>query len=63
MRKCGVMLRPLFNPPAKGECHDATDNYRPTLADHRLITELKQQPIGHHSPDLQCLLNRMRGKP
>lgn len=43
--------------------HDATDNYRPTPADQRLIAEFKQQPIGHHSPDLQRLLNRMRGAP
>ena len=43
--------------------HDATEVYRPTSADHRLIEEFKRTPIGHHSPDLQRLLNRMRGAP
>jgi N,N-dimethylformamidase len=35
--------------------------YRPSPADRALIEEFKQCPIGHHSPDLQRLLNRMRG--
>ena len=43
--------------------HDATDNYRPTPDERRLIEEFKQKPIGHHSPALQRLLNRMRGAP
>ncbi len=45
------------------DSHDATDNYRPTRDDHRLIEEFRKKPIGHHSPDLQRLLNRMRGAP
>ena len=45
------------------DIHDATENYRPTADDRRLIEEFKRNPIGHHSPDLQRLLNRMRGAP
>ncbi len=43
--------------------HDATDHYRSTPDDRRLIEEFRQNPIGHHSPDLQRLLNRLRGAP
>ncbi len=45
------------------------DNYeitgadRPQPDDRRLIEEFRRTPIGHHSPDLQRLLNRMRGAP
>ncbi len=39
------------------------DNYMPTPDDRLLIEEFKQNPIGHHSPDLQRLLNRLRGAP
>jgi N,N-dimethylformamidase len=45
------------------DIHDATENYRPKADDRRLIEEFKRNPIGHHSPDLQRLLNRMRGAP
>ena len=31
--------------------------------DRRLIDEFKRNPIGHHSPDLQRLLTRLRGAP
>lgn len=40
---------------------DAPENYRPTADDRRLIDEFKKNPIGHHSPDLQRLLNTLRG--
>lgn len=42
---------------------DASARYRSTPADRALIEEFKNCPIGHHSPDLQCLLNRLRGAP
>lgn len=45
------------------ELNEAHENYRPHADDRRLIEEFKQNPIGHHSPDLQRLLNRMRGAP
>lgn len=45
------------------DIHDATENYRPKPDDRRLIEEFKQNPVGHHSPDLQRLLNVMRGAP
>lgn len=41
--------------------HDAPARYRPRPDDHALIEEFKQCPIGHHSADLQRLLNRLRG--
>ncbi len=41
----------------------AQENYFPTPDDRLLIEEFKQNPIGHHSPDLQRLLNRLRGAP
>ena len=46
-----------------GDAREAHDNDRPTADDRRLIEEFKNNPIGHHSPDLQRLLNRMRGAP
>ncbi|MGR8918270.1 MAG: hypothetical protein ACU85V_01535 [Gammaproteobacteria bacterium] len=45
------------------DIHDAHENYRPTPDDRRLIEEFRANPIGHHSPDLQRLLNRLRGAP
>ncbi len=45
------------------DIHEATENYRPSADDRRLIEEFRRNPIGHHSPDLQRLLNRMRGAP
>ena len=36
---------------------------RPSADDQCLIDEFKRNPIGHHSPALQRLLNRMRGAP
>lgn len=45
------------------DIHDTTENYRPSADDRRLIEEFKHNPIGHHSPDLQRLLNRLRGAP
>lgn len=44
------------------DIESVTENYRPSPDDRRLIEEFKQNPIGHHSPDLQRLLNRMRGE-
>ena len=43
------------------DIREAVENYRPSADDRRLIEEFKRNPIGHHSPDLQRLLNRMRG--
>jgi len=37
--------------------------YVSSTDDKELIAEFKQNPIGHHSPDLQRLLNRFRGIP
>lgn len=35
---------------------------KPPTADERaLIEEFRRNPIGHHSPDLQVLLNKLRG--
>jgi hypothetical protein len=45
------------------DINDAVEHYRPTPDDRRLIEEFKQNPIGHHSADLQRLLTRMRGAP
>lgn len=42
---------------------EAHENYAPSAADRSLVEEFRQNPIGHHSPDLQRLLNRMRGAP
>ena len=43
--------------------HGATEIGRPRPDDRQLIEEFKGNPIGHHSSDLQILLNRMRGAP
>lgn len=43
--------------------HEASARYRPTPADRALIEEFRRCPIGHHSPALQRLLNRLRGAP
>lgn len=43
--------------------YDTTAGDRPQPDDRQLIEEFKKTPIGHHSPDLQRLLNRMRGAP
>lgn len=45
------------------EINEAHENYQPHADDRRLIEEFRQNPIGHHSPDLQRLLNRLRGAP
>jgi N,N-dimethylformamidase len=45
------------------DIHEATEIYSPQPDDRRLIEEFRRNPIGHHSPDLQRLLNRMRGAP
>ncbi|MEQ8234845.1 MAG: hypothetical protein RLW61_24090 [Gammaproteobacteria bacterium] len=45
------------------DLNEAHESYRPTADDRRLIEEFRRNPIGHHSPDLQRLLNRMRGTP
>jgi N,N-dimethylformamidase len=37
--------------------------YRPTPDDRLLIEEFKRNPIGHHSANLQCLLDQLRGAP
>ncbi len=39
------------------------ESFMPSSRDKELIAEFKQNPIGHHSPDLQRLLNRFRGVP
>ena len=45
------------------DIHESEEIYQPTPDDRRLIEEFRANPIGHHSPDLQRLLNRMRGAP
>jgi|TARA_R110002096_G_scaffold53317_17_gene138673 hypothetical protein len=45
------------------DLNEAVEHYRPTPDDRRLIEEFRQNPIGHHSADLQRLLTRMRGAP
>jgi len=42
---------------------ETTENYRVKPDDRRLIEEFRRNPIGHHSPDLQRLLTRMRSAP
>ena len=37
--------------------------YRPTPEDRQWIDEFRQRPMGPHSPNLQRLLNRLRGTP
>ena len=37
--------------------------YQVTEDDRSLIDEFRRQPVGHHSRDLQRLLNRFRGEP
>ena len=37
--------------------------YEITAADRQTVDEFRQQPFGPHSPDLQRVLNRMRGAP
>ncbi len=37
--------------------------YKVTAKDRMLVDEFRQQPIGSHSPDLQRMLNAMRGGP
>ncbi len=46
-----------------GKSSQADKSYRPTPDDRLLIEEFKRKPIGHHSPDLQRLLNQLRGAP
>jgi hypothetical protein len=65
-----ALYSPLaFNPLPRGEgkamaeLNETHENYRPQADDRRLIEEFKHNPIGHHSPDLQRLLTRMRGAP
>ncbi len=41
----------------------AAVHYIASTDDRRLIDEFKLNPIGHHSPDLQRLLTRLRGAP
>ncbi len=45
------------------DLNEAHESYRPSADDRRLIEEFRHNPIGHHSPDLQRLLNRLRGAP
>ncbi|MBT6442183.1 MAG: ABC transporter permease [Alphaproteobacteria bacterium] len=45
------------------DIYEVEDNYRPKPDDRRLIEEFRKNPIGHHSPDLQRLLNRLRSGP
>ena len=35
----------------------------PSEVENRAINEFKKNPIGHHSKDLQVILNEMRGLP
>ena len=37
--------------------------YRITSRDRDVVDEFRQRPIGGHSPDLQRVLNAMRGAP
>ena len=39
------------------------ENVVPGVDNQLLIDEFRETPIGHHSPALQQLLNRMRGAP
>ena len=41
----------------------AGDTFHTGADDRELIEEFRANPIGHHSPALQKLLNRMRGAP
>lgn len=41
----------------------AREHFRLGPDDRLLIEEFKNNPIGHHSPGLQRLLNRLRGAP
>ena len=41
--------------------HAAAGHYVVSPDDRKLIDEFKLNPIGHHSPDLQRLLTRLRG--
>lgn len=36
---------------------------QPVPDNKELIEEFRQNPIGHHSPELQRLLNKLRGAP
>lgn len=36
---------------------------QPVRANNELIEEFRENPIGHHSPELQRLLNKLRGAP
>lgn len=45
------------------EATSARERYRATENDRVLIEEFKNNPIGHHSPELQQLLNLLRGTP
>ena len=40
-----------------------TGNFQVRPDDHALVEEFRRNPIGHHSPALQRLLNRLRGTP
>ena len=37
--------------------------HQTSAAEYALIEEFKKNPIGHHSAELQVLLNKMRGAP
>ena len=45
------------------KANDAGDTFHTGADDRELIEEFRANPIGHHSPDLQRLLTRMRGAP
>ena len=36
---------------------------QPVRENNELIAEFRENPIGHHSPELQRLLNKLRGAP
>ncbi|MSO69458.1 MAG: ABC transporter permease [Alphaproteobacteria bacterium] len=37
--------------------------FKVTEADRRVVAEFKKNPVGHHTPELQQVLNRFRGAP
>jgi len=44
------------------EIYEVEEKYEIRGDDRRLIEEFRNKPIGHHSPDLQRVLNRFRGQ-
>lgn len=36
--------------------------YKPSAADRQVVEEFRRNPVGHHSPALQRVLNALRGQ-